>query len=225
MELTRLPRRRATDEVYDALRQAILTHTFEPGERLQIDDISRKLGVSLTPVRHAIQQLSAEGLIVIHPRSGTFVATLSRRDVEETFQIRVALECLAGELAAPRIDDEHLRVFQSLLDTLGKPICNDKDRQRHEEDNRSFHLLLLEASGNQRLVQMYNELNAHLQIARLHSRESDWAARLTQEQEEHQEIVAALKARNSKRTVAAIRAHIDRARESLMNTLAAGAGQ
>ena len=77
MELTKISRQRATDEVYEALRQSILGHLFAPGERLQVEEIAAKLGVSLTPVRHAIQQLATEGLIEIKPRSGTFVAKLT----------------------------------------------------------------------------------------------------------------------------------------------------
>src|SRR5438128_2713360 len=92
-----LARRRATDEVYDVMRRSILTNVFRPGQRLPIEEIANQLGVSLTPVRHAIQQLATEGLIEIRPRSGTFVASLDVQDIAETFDIRRALECLAAE--------------------------------------------------------------------------------------------------------------------------------
>ena len=92
MKLRRLTRKRATDEVYDTLREAILNRMFKPGERLQVDEIAERLGVSLTPVRHAIQQLATEGLIEIKPRSGTFVATLSLEEIEATFDVRIDLK-------------------------------------------------------------------------------------------------------------------------------------
>src|SRR5271167_5115140 len=94
MELVKLERQRAVDAVYEVLRQAIVTYTLKPGERMNIDDLAQKLGVSLTPVRSAIQKLSTEGLVEIRSRSGTFVASLTAQDVEETFRIRCALECL-----------------------------------------------------------------------------------------------------------------------------------
>ena len=72
MPLTRIEQRRATDEVYQALRQAILTRVFAPGQRLNVEDLAGNLGVSFTPVRQALQLLAAEGLIVIQPRSGTY---------------------------------------------------------------------------------------------------------------------------------------------------------
>src|SRR6185295_5329524 len=109
MDLPVLTRRRATDEVYDVLRASILDHRFRPGERLFVDQIAAHLGVSLTPVRHALQQLATEGLVEIRPRSGTYVASLTDADISETFEIRRALEYLAAESAVSRIEDETLK--------------------------------------------------------------------------------------------------------------------
>ena len=178
MELTQLKRQRATDEVYLALRQSILGHLFKPGERLQVDEIAQKLGVSLTPVRHAIQQLSAEGLIEIRPRSGTFVANLTARDVEETSDLRCALECLAGEKAVERITAEESARFHQLLAAMAEPILTEDDRKLHEENNSRFHRLLIDCSGNKRLAEAYDGLHAHLVISRAHSRDAGWEQRL-----------------------------------------------
>lgn len=219
MELTQLKRQRATDEVYRALRQSILGHLFGPGERLQVDEIAHKLGVSLTPVRHAIQQLSAEGLIEIRPRSGTFVAKLTARDVEETSDLRCALECLAGEKAVARITEEELGQFRELLAALAQPIDNADDRKLHEENNTRLHKLLIDCSGNKRLAETYKGLHAHLVIARAHSQDAGWEQRLAVEQAEHEEIVQALEARDVPRLTQALRTHILRGRYSMTQGL------
>ena len=219
MELTRITRQRASDEVYQALRQSILSQLFAPGERLQVDDIAEKLGVSLTPVRQAIQQLSTEGLIEIRPRSGTYVAQLTAQDVEETFDLRTALECLAAERAVERATEEQCRELRRLLGELERPVVTEDDRKRHERDNRCFHKLLIDASGNRRLAESYEGMNAHLQIVRVHSQQSGWAERLQVEQAEHEEIVAALEARDVARLQTALRTHIQRARVSLIEGL------
>src|SRR3954454_20779013 len=86
MELTKIRRERAVDAVYEALRQAIVSSLMKPGERLNVEEVSQKLGVSLTPVRSAIQQLATEGLVEIQPRSGTFGASLSVQDVERNLR-------------------------------------------------------------------------------------------------------------------------------------------
>ena len=216
MELTRLKRQRATDEVYEALRQSILGHSFAPGQRLQVEEIAVKLGVSLTPVRHAIQQLSTEGLIEIRPRSGTFIAQLTARDVEETSDIRCALECLAAETAVQRATDREIAEMRSLVSRIAAGVSTEQDRNKHEQDNLRFHRLLMEYSGNRRLAEMYESLNAHLQIARVHSQEADWAARLEVEKLEHEAIVAALAARDLPRLQEALRNHILRGRQSLV---------
>src|SRR5688572_10149403 len=130
-----LARRRATDEVYDVMRRSILTNVFRPGQRLPIEEISKQLGVSLTPVRHAIQQLATEGLIEIRPRSGTFVASLDVQDIAETFDIRRALECLAAEHAVRNITDEQLRSARRLVWALSEPVESEESRTRHEANN------------------------------------------------------------------------------------------
>src|SRR5262249_42050708 len=106
--LGRIERRRAVDDVHAAIREAILSRQFPQGMRLKVDESAVQLGVSLTPVRSAIQLLAAEGMVDVHSRSGTYVATLSRRNLAETFDIRCALECLAAEKGAEALTDEQI---------------------------------------------------------------------------------------------------------------------
>jgi GntR family transcriptional regulator, rspAB operon transcriptional repressor len=221
MELAKIQRERAVDAVYQALRQAIVSSLMKPGERLNVDELAQKLGVSLTPVRSAIQQLANEGLVEIRPRSGTFVASLSPQDVEETFEIRCALECLAGEKAAASITPQALKRLHELLRTLRKPVRNEEDRTAHERDNSELHRAIVEASGNRRLLEMYEALNAHIKIARIHSGEANWPVRMQQEESEHEEIVAALEKRDTEALVKALRKHIYRAKDALVATLRA----
>jgi DNA-binding GntR family transcriptional regulator len=221
MELTRIPRDRAVDAVYNVLRQAILSSMMKPGERLNVEELAEKLGVSLTPVRQAIQQLANEGLIEIKPRSGTFVASLSVRDVEETFDIRCALECLAAEKAVEHLSRDDVKRLKELLKSLRKPIRNEEDRKNHERDNLEFHKVLIRASGNQRLAEMYEELNAHIKIARIHRGEANWPSRQAEEQSEHERIVAALEQRDAAEVVRALRQHIQRAKDALLSSIRA----
>ncbi len=227
MKLRRLTRKRATDEVYETLRDAILNRVFKPGERLQVDEIAERLGVSLTPVRHAIQQLATEGLIEIKPRSGTFVATLSIEDIEATFDVRIALECLAAEKAVEHLLAGDLQKLEELLDVLRRPVTNEETLRKHEKANSELHLLLVEAAENRRLTEIYKGLNAHLTIARIHAAEQhageeqapaqERARRFAVEQAEHDAIVGALRDRDLPRMQAAVRAHIGRAKQSLMD--------
>jgi DNA-binding GntR family transcriptional regulator len=214
--LAKIEQRRAVDEVYERLREAILTKQFSPGQRLDMDVIAQQLGVSLTPVRSAIELLAADGLLDVQPRSGTFVTTLSARDVEETMDIRCALECLAAEKAVDRLTDEDVAKAKRLLKILAKPIREERDSRNHENANSQLHNLLIEASGNRILAEMYKKLNAHLTIARLHSRTPDWRERTKQEQIEHEQIVDAMERRDRAALVVTLQRHILRAEASLL---------
>ncbi len=220
MDLPVLVRRRATDEVYDILRASILEHRFMPGDRLLVDQLAEQLGVSLTPVRHAVQQLATEGLVEIRPRSGTFVAQLTDTDVFETFEIRRALECLAAETAVVHVSDETLKQLRRLVWKMSEPADTEADRHRHEQDNSEFHRLIVEASQNRRLMETYEGLKAHLQIARVHGASLGvWVQRLAEERKEHEEIMLAIEARDGGRLSQALTSHINRARNALMETL------
>ena len=220
MPLAKIQQRRATDEVHQALRNAILTRVFSPGQRLNVEDLAANLGVSFTPVRQALQLLAAEGLIVIQPRSGTYVATLSARDVEETFDIRRALECLAAETAVLNATNEDLDTAQAILHRLSQPIEAEQDHSLHETANAELHRLIIRLSGNRRLAESYDGLHAHLTIARLHRVNRSWQARLEQEHSEHKQIVEALLNRDPKALQVALSNHIERARRELANELA-----
>jgi DNA-binding GntR family transcriptional regulator len=219
MEFAKIQRERAVDSVYQAMRQAIVTCVIKPGARLNVEELAEKFGVSLTPVRGAIQQLATEGLIEIRPRSGTFVATLNHQEVDETFRIRCALECLAGEEAVLRITAEQLRRLREILRSLKKRLATDEDRKVHDRDNSELHQIIIEASGNRKLKEMYNALNAHIKIARIHAAEANWPVRMQEEQGEHEAIVCALEARNAEALTAAIRKHIYRAKDSMLAAL------
>jgi DNA-binding GntR family transcriptional regulator len=220
MALAKIEQRRATDEVHHALRDAILTRVFSPGQRLNVEDLAANLGVSFTPVRQALQLLAAEGLIVIQPRSGTYVATLSRRDVEETFDIRQALECLAAETAVVNATEDDLAAARDILARLAIPVQSETDRAQHETANSELHQMIVRLSGNRRAAEMYDSLHAHLTIARLHRAGDSWQSRLTSEHAEHEQIVDAFCRRDSRDLQVALRKHIGRAKRSLVSELA-----
>lgn len=218
-KLGRIRRQRASDLVFDALRESILTQVFQPGERLNPDDLATRLDVSLTPIKEALARLTAEGLIVVKPRSGTFVAELSADEVGETFEIRGALEALAAERLVSRVTDEHLGRFRDLVATMERPVSTERERSAHGRANSEFHDLFVELAGSVKLRQIYRSLHAHITIARVHYSREGWAQRIAHEKREHRAILAALEARDVARLVKAVRHHIQRAAQSLVNDL------
>ncbi|HEY2943080.1 MAG TPA: FCD domain-containing protein [Vicinamibacteria bacterium] len=97
-----------------------------------------------------------------------------------------------------------------------RPIVSDRDRVNHERANVELHNFIIQRSGNRRLIQLYESLNAHIKIARIHRSHESWRLRLAEEQAEHREVVEALKARDGERARRALAHHISRAAHSLI---------
>ena len=212
-----LERRRMSDYVYDQVLHSILEHRVKPGERLSIPDLSRSLNVSQMPVRQAIDRLSEEGLVDIRPRSGSFVAQADERDVAETFDIRRALDRLAAETAVLHVCDQdisELREYIRQMDRLA--AMGSEGMGAHDRLNWEFHLLIVRLSDNEKLYDMYRQLNAHLKIASVHVSSRDWASRVPRAQAEHRTMVDALEDRCAASLKAVLTEHVERAKSALV---------
>ena len=97
------------DVVFQTLRQAILRGELEPGERLMEIHLADRLGVSRTPIREAIRKLELEGLVVMIPRRGAIVASITEKDLKDVLEVRRTLEIMAAEIACDRITPELLQ--------------------------------------------------------------------------------------------------------------------
>ena len=220
VELRRIARRRISDDVYDQIRQAILERRFQPGERLSIPDLAHRFDVSQMPVRQAVERLHDEGLVEVRPRSGTYVAEAEERDIAETFDIRRALERLAAETAVVRAKNSDIEALDEMVAQMDQ-LTNGKrtDPEGHDRLNSEFHKRIIALSGNEKLSEIYDELNAHLKIARVHLSSTDWATRVEREQAEHREIIAAFRERDADLLADALSRHISRSKKALMSDI------
>ncbi len=215
----KIQRRRIADDVYERIRAAILSRRFEPGERVDIPALARNFDVSQMPVRQAIGRLADAGLVEIIPRSGTYIAQIDPREIAETFEVRCALERLACETAVLRVSAEEIASIGALVDAMDETVDDLDRRRRHEELNTEFHHNIVQLSGNRKLVEIYEDLEAHIKIARVHSASEEWRARVTQEQAEHRAILDALRRRQAGEMADALSDHIHRAQRNLLSDL------
>lgn len=114
------------DVVFNTLRRAILKGELKPGERLMEIALAEKLGVSRTPIREAIRKLELEGLVVMAPRKGAKVASITERDLNDVLEVRKGMEVLAVSLACQRITREELEK----LDEFIKKNKEKRDKKR-----------------------------------------------------------------------------------------------
>lgn len=135
------------DIVCDELRSLIINGDYPPGAHLVEDRLARELGVSRNPVREALRVLQAEGFIDMIPRRGAIVATLSDEEVRDIFDVRMALERLAAQLAARRAEPDDVEEMQRILETAQAALAKD-DASTLTDLNAEFHELVLVISGN-----------------------------------------------------------------------------
>lgn len=138
------------DVVFETLREAILEGKLTPGERVMEVQLAEQLGVSRTPVREAIRKLELEGLLVMVPRKGAYVADVSLKDVIDVLEIRASLEGLAASLGAERRDESDIELLESEMEELIRCV-EEKDTEGMIRSDAAFHDILLKTSKNDKL--------------------------------------------------------------------------
>jgi DNA-binding GntR family transcriptional regulator len=173
--------------VQDAIRAAIVAGRYPPGDRLLEDRIAHELDVSRNPVREALQALTTEGFVVIEPRRGARVATISRQRAADLFEVREALEGLAARLAATRRTPEQLDKLQALV-AQGTALVAAGRLTELPDLNTRFHVALHAAADNTMLAETLGRLSPV--ITWVYARRI--AARSRDSWTEHEAIVAAI---------------------------------
>jgi GntR family transcriptional regulator, rspAB operon transcriptional repressor len=199
-----------TQTVYKLLRDKIVNHDYAPGERLQLDTLSRQLAVSRTPVRDALNQLAAEGLVEIQPRRGTFVARVDRETVTQLYQMRLMIDTSVGKLLARQLTPHQIRLLTRLVDKLEKLVDGDSyvDHGAYLECDRAFHSAIVRLLGNARLTALYEEINLPLWLVRA-QRDAGAPHDARASLAEHQAILHALADRDPLAAAEAMSAHIE----------------
>ena len=194
------------DVVFNTLRQAILKGELAPGERLMEIQLAEKLGVSRTPIREAIRKLELEGLVLMIPRKGAEVARISEKSLRDVLEVRRSLEELAIELACERMTEEELRTLEQAQAAFKKAI-EDGYAMAIAETDESYHDLIYQGTGNDKLVQILNNLREQMYRYRLeYIKDRDKRQILLLE---HDHILKALRGRNIAAAKMAVREHID----------------
>jgi DNA-binding GntR family transcriptional regulator len=197
--------------IYTKLRRSIILGHRQPGERLNVDALARSYGTSVTPVRDALQMLNQESLVTIRPRSGYFVTSLTLKQLSDLLEMREILEVAAIERAITRITDEQIEQLEHVH--AGYSGEDDESSDRYASENRRFHNLVAEASGNQELAES---------VGRLHDRLARFivliAAGETQEGK-HARIIEALRSRDVAVARQAMLDEVIESREIIMERL------
>lgn len=170
MKPTAIPRTAAPlrQEVAEAIRQAIVTGEFTAGERLPEPMLCDRFAVSRTVIREALRQLESEGLVTTVPNRGPEVATLTLREAESLYEVRGALESLAGSLFAERATGDLCARLVGALNEV-KATIGESDTGAKLDVKDAFYDVILEGAGNDEIRRMLKLINARTRVLRMYS--------------------------------------------------------
>jgi DNA-binding GntR family transcriptional regulator len=193
------------DQVYGVIRERILMGDLPRGARVHQEDVAADLGVSRTPVREALRRLAAEGLIEMRTNRGARVTDLGPDDMQHPYEARLVVEPGAARLAAQRELPKPRARMRRAVAAQRRAIPQEA---RTFAANREFHIALAEASGNAFLLQFVE----HLWVSRIgeaiYEHQAETPEQMCLDADEHEQILDAVEAGDSRRAESLTRRHI-----------------
>ena len=200
----------------ELIRAAIIDGRLEPGRRLKEEELARELGISRTPVREALLVLQTEGLLESAPNRGATVRTYEAADLDDLYQLRALLEGFAARRAAARISAADLDRLRESCERFVALRAED-DVTDLVRENLSFHNVILEAAGSERLVQMVRKVIELPLVYRSYVWYSPEQKLISEHY--HRQLTAALTAHDAERAELVMKEHVLEARDFLIAQL------
>lgn len=204
------PRTR-TEALRLQLADEIVSGVLEPGTPLDEQELAARFGVSRTPVREAIRQLSASGLVSVRPHRGAVVALPTPRQLDDMFEAMAELEALCAGMAARNMTVPERRELEALHESLRK-LVHEGDPARYHAVNEAFHAAIYAGSHNGYLAEM--TLQTRARVAPFRRAQFRASGRLGGSYKEHDLIVQAILRGDQHGAVQAMRAHIGIVRDA-----------
>ena len=200
-----------TELALQALRERIRSGQFQPGQRLRVDELTRELGMSQTPIREALRLLQADRLVDYRAHHGSVVAEISADTTVEVYHLRALLEPLAVELAVPRLTEKDVQELERLHERHASAPTS-KSGAAVSDRNRAWHSAIYEASGWPILNDLARQLWESFPWRTM------WAlpGRTSLSLRQHEAIMEAIRARDAALAAERMREHITSGRETLV---------
>jgi len=202
------------DQVYKIIKDKIIWHEIKMGERIIDKKLAEELGVSRSMVRQALTILVKEELLIMIPRNGFYVKEMTRKEIEEIYNIRKILEAYATELAVPKITSRDIVKLEEVFKRAKRDLEKDEVKSFIETDIK-LHKLLIDNCGNKCLKKMiseYNDKYAFYRIIDLNRIE-----RAKESYFEHYEIFRAVKEKKVALSAKLMAKHIENAKKIILN--------
>lgn len=205
-----------SETVYRYLEEAILQGKLKPGDRLKERELSETLNVSRPPIREALRQLAAEGLVRFIPRKGSIVSGATIADVEEIYEIKALLEGFAARKTASHCSNNDIIKMKNLLNKMEK-LVQKKNMREYFKVSSDFHHYFNKLSGNKKLFDIYEKLTK--QVLWLQINYLSLSGREIRSLNEHKQILDAFINKNPEAAEELVKKHIEFAGQKLIKEL------
>lgn len=216
MNIQETTRDTLNQQAYKQLLSLMLSGELSPGTQLDERVLSNDMGISRTPIRGAIAQLVREGLVEYFPYRGNFVRTWSKKEIEDLFRVRIALEVLAIRLAIPKLSNEDIDHIRTILKSVESALA-EGDLEAFGEADRKFHTFISRKTDNQTLIEMLERMAIQIQMIRTFANQDPDV--VTRTRRERPLILAALEARDADQAAQLMEQHINGVREAVLARL------
>jgi len=204
--VARIERPTLHNVVISRIRDMIIEGQLPVGVRVHEGQLGLQLGVSRTPLREALKALATEGLVELIPGRGAIVRKLTVKDARDMLDVLISLEKLAGPMTCQNASDEEIRAVRRLHDEMLSFFAA-RDRLQYFKRNQQIHSALISLSGNESLALVHDILQSRMKRIRFIGDQKDesWSAAM----DEHEEMIAALEARDGVRLASAMVDHLE----------------
>jgi DNA-binding GntR family transcriptional regulator len=194
------------EQIEHLLREEIISGQLAPGQKIDMDELATRWGISNTPVRDALRRLEQAGFVIVAPRKGMYVATLDQERFKDIYELRIALESQAVESAIMAIPEHEIDACRARYEAAQQALETSGDRSLLVATDLVLHDLILRHCGNRMLIQIMNDLGDLVRWARtiVTQQPETYEAALP----EHLRILDALRARDVERAQREMRQHL-----------------
>jgi DNA-binding GntR family transcriptional regulator len=203
------------DRVYEQLKAMTVGFELKPAERINEGDVARRLGVSRTPLREALNRLKTEGFLRFEPGKGFFCRALDAHEIFDLYELRKSIEVAAVRFAVKRAKDEDIEALIAFLDATG-PDPGERTARELVTLDETFHERLMDMSANKEMLRVLQNVNARIRFVRWI--DIDRRVR-TDTQAEHRAAILAVKARDGDEAARVLQKHIDRRLDQITSAI------
>ena len=215
-EVARIERPTLHNVVVTRIRDMIIEGMIPVGMRIHEGQLCQQLGISRTPLREALKVLASEGLVELVPSRGAMVRRLTKKDARDMLDVLSHLEAMAGPLTCLNATDEEIRAVRSLHDQMLE-FYKTRERLPYFKLNQQIHSLLISLAGNESLALVHDILQTRMKRIRFIGDQKEES--LLAAVRDHEEMMAALEARDGARLSAAQVSHLQGTWERIKNAI------